>query len=232
MSPLIKICGLSTQATLEAALEAGVERVGFVVFRKSPRHVTMDGVRALAAGVKGRAAIVVLTVDAGDALMAGVIEAANPSLLQLHGRESPERVAAIRARFGRPVMKALGISGRHDLAAVPAYAAVADEILFDAKPPPGAPLPGGNGVAFDWQILSALDLPVPFMLSGGLTPDNVGEALSVSRAPAVDVSSGVETSPGVKDPEKILAFVRAARSAARADGPRRPGVAIRGDDPW
>lgn len=231
MSPLIKICGLSTEPTLEAALEAGADRVGFVVFPKSPRHVSPDRLRLLAGRAGARAAVVVLTVDADDALLAEVIDAARPSMLQLHGRETPERVAAIRTRFGLPVMKAVAVSATPDLAGVPAYAAVADEILFDAKPPPGARLPGGNGVPFDWRLLSALDLPVPFMLSGGLTADNVGEALAVSRAPAVDVSSGVETAPGVKDPEKILAFVRAVRSATSARPSAHPDPCPR-SDPW
>ncbi len=213
LSPLIKICGLSSEATLEVALDAGVERVGLVMFPKSPRHVSTERAKALAAQARGRAAIVVLTVDAEDALLDEMVAAADPAILQLHGREFPERVAALRARFGRPVMKAVGISGPEDVVGAMAYASVADEILFDAKPPPGARHPGGNGRAFDWRVLSALDLPVPFMLSGGLTPDNVEEAVAVSRAPAVDVSSGVELSPGVKDPELILAFVRAARNA-------------------
>lgn len=218
VAPLIKICGLSSEATLETALGAGVERIGLVVFARSPRHVSMQRAKALADQARGRAAVAVLTVDADDALLTDVVDAADPAFLQLHGQENLERVAAVRARFGRPVIKAVGVAGAADVARAAAYASVADEILFDAKPPPGARLPGGNGKAFDWRVLSALDLPVPFMLSGGLTPDNVGEAVSVSRAPAVDVSSGVERAPGVKDPELILAFVRAARNAVRAPG--------------
>ena len=216
---LIKICGLSTEATLDAALAAGADRVGFVFFPKSPRHLSLARAAALSVRTGGRAAVVALCVDADDAELAGIVAAAAPDLLQLHGRESPERVAAIRARFGRPVIKALGIAARADLAAVAAYAGSADEILFDAKPPTTSDLPGGNGLRFDWTILAALDLPVPFMLSGGLDPGNVGEAVAMTRPDAVDVSSGVETAPGVKDPDKIRAFVRAARDAQRRRDP-------------
>ena len=211
--PLVKICGLSTIATLAAALEARADRVGFVFYPESPRHVSLDRAMALAAMARGRAAIVALTVDAEDDVLEAITAAIDPDLLQLHGRESPDRVAAIRARFGRPVVKAIGISTAQDLATASDYAAVADELLFDAKPPPGAKLPGGNGIAFDWRILAALDLGVPFMLSGGLAPDTVGEAIRITRAPAVDVSSGVESAPGIKQPELIAAFVAAARAA-------------------
>ena len=170
MVPLVKICGLSTAESLAAALVVGVDRVGFVFYPKSPRHVSLDRAKALAAMARGRAAIVALTVDAEDETLDAIVAAIDPDMLQLHGRESPDRVAAIRARFGRPVVKALGISTARDLAAASDYAAVADELLFDAKPPAGAKLPGGNGVAFDWRILAALDLDIPFMLSGGLHP--------------------------------------------------------------
>ena len=214
MAPLVKICGLSTAETLAAALDAGAERVGFVFFPRSPRHLTLERAAVLARQARGRAAVVALTVDAEDDALDAIAEAVAPDMVQLHGREAPERVSSVRARLGRPVVKALGVSVAADLGAVPAYAAVADEILFDAKPPKGAALPGGNGVAFDWRLLAALDLPVPFMLSGGLGPHNVGEALRVTRAPAVDVSSGVESAPGVKDPALIAAFIRAAKLSA------------------
>lgn len=217
MAPLVKICGLSTEDTLAAALDAGAERVGFVFFPRSPRAVSPARAAALAALARGRAAIVALTVDADDTALAALVETVAPDMLQLHGCESPERVAAVRRRFGLPVVKVLGISAAADLAPVPAHAAVADEIMFDAKPPKGAVLPGGNGVAFDWRLLATLDLPVPFMLSGGLGPHNVGEALRVTRAPAVDVSSGVETAPGVKSPDLIAAFIRAARNGLQKD---------------
>ena len=212
-SPIVKICGLSTEDTLDAALDAGAERVGFVFFPRSPRHLALARAAALAARARGRAAIVALTVDADDAALGEIVAAVAPDMLQLHGREAPERAAAVRARFGRPVIKALGVSTAAEVAGAAAYRGSIDEILFDAKPPEGSALPGGNGVSFDWRLLAALDLPVPFMLSGGLGPCNVGEALRVTRAPAVDVSSGVETAPGVKSPELIAAFVGAARGA-------------------
>ncbi len=217
MAPLVKICGLSTEDTLAAALDAGAERVGFVFFPRSPRAVTPARAAALAALARSRAAVVALTVDADDDALAALVETVAPDMLQLHGSETPERVAAVRRLFGRPVVKVLGISTAADLDPVPSHAAVADEIMFDAKPPKGAVLPGGNGVAFDWRLLAALDLPVPFMLSGGLGPRNVGEAIRVTRAPAVDVSSGVETAPGVKSPDLIAAFIRAARGGLQKD---------------
>ena len=213
MVPLVKICGLSTVETLAAALEVRADRIGLVFYPKSPRHVTLDQAVPLAAMARGRAAIVALTVDADDDLLEAIVAAIDPDMLQFHGRESPDRVAAIRARFGRPVIKAIGISSTQDLAAALDYAGVADELLFDAKPPAGAKLPGGNGVAFDWRILAALDLDIPFMLSGGLAPGTVGEAVRITRAPAVDVSSGVESAPGIKQPELIAVFVAAARAA-------------------
>ena len=213
MVALVKICGLSTVETLVAALDVRVDRVGFVFYPKSPRNVSLDRAIALAAMARGRAAIVALTVDAADDMLEAIVAAIDPDLLQLHGRESPDRVAAIRARFGRPVIKAIGISTAQDLATASDYAAVADELLFDAKPARGADLPGGNGIAFDWRILAMLDLDIPFMLSGGLAPGTVGEAIRITRAQAVDVSSGVESAPGIKQPELIAAFVAAARAA-------------------
>lgn len=210
--PEIKICGLSTTETLDAALAAGADLVGFVHFPRSPRHVTLDEGRRLSAQAKGRAGRVVLLVDPDDALVAAAVAALDPDLIQLHGRETPERVAALRAATGRPVMKAIGIAGSADLAAIPAYAAVADRLLLDAKPPPGARLPGGNGVSFEWDILTGVELPAGTMLSGGLAPDNVAGALARTGLTAVDVSSGVESAPGVKDPERIAAFIAAART--------------------
>jgi phosphoribosylanthranilate isomerase len=229
MDRIIKICGLSTPETLEAALRAGADWVGFVRFPRSPRHVSLETGRALSAQAKGRARRVVLLVDADDAALAEAVEALDPELLQLHGRESPERVAAIRARFGRPVMKAVGIGEAADLEAVKLYAGVADHLLLDAKPPqtPEA-LPGGNGLSFDWRLLAglqpgrglppgdALDPGLSFMLSGGLHPGNVAEAIALTHPKAVDVSSGVEREPGLKDPDRIEAFIRAARAAFAA----------------
>ncbi len=209
--PEIKICGLSTPETLDAALGAGADWVGFVRFARSPRHVSLDAGRLLSRQAKGRAGRVVLLVDPGDEDVAAAIEALDPDLIQLHGRETPERVAAIRAATGRPVMKALGVAVRHDLAAVPSYAAVADRILLDAKAPPGAALPGGNGVSFDWDLLAGAALPTGTMLSGGLGPGNAAEALARTGLQALDVSSGVESAPGVKDPARIRAFIAAIR---------------------
>lgn len=207
----IKICGLSTEATLTAALDAGADWIGLVHFPRSPRHVALEQAAALSALARGRAERVILLVDPDDALLAAAVAAVDPDLIQLHGRESPERVAAIRARAGRPVMKALGIATSADLAVLPAYAAVADRILLDAKAPPDAALPGGNGRCFDWEILRGATLPEGTMLSGGLDAGNVADAIACTALGAVDVSSGVESAPGVKDPAKIAAFVAAAR---------------------
>lgn len=210
----VKICGLGTEATLDAALEAGADLVGFVHFPRSPRHVTLEQGRDLARRARGRAERVVLLVDPDDALLAAAIDALDPDLIQLHGKESPQRVAEIRARTGRPVMKAVGIATAGDLVALPDYASVADRLLLDAKPPPGADLPGGNGRSFDWDILRDAVLPAGTMLSGGLDAGNVGLALARTGLSAVDVSSGVELRPGEKDPVRIAAFVAAARRRA------------------
>ncbi|ALK11002.1 phosphoribosylanthranilate isomerase [Blastochloris viridis] len=213
MTVLVKICGLSTFATLDAALEAGADMVGLVFFAKSPRHLSLAAAAELAAHARGRARVVALTVDADDAALAGIVDAVAPDVLQLHGRESPERVAEVRARFGRPVIKAVAIGGRDDLGAVAGYAAVADMLLFDAKPAPTAALPGGNGLAFDHRLVAGLDPGVPVMLSGGLDPATVAQAIDLVRPAAVDVSSGVERAPGDKDPAMIRAFIAAARAA-------------------
>ncbi|KQU31063.1 N-(5'-phosphoribosyl)anthranilate isomerase [Methylobacterium sp. Leaf94] len=207
----IKICGLSTAATLDAALEAGADLVGFVHFPKSPRHVDLETGRALSARAKGRTERVVLLVDPDDAALAAAVAALDPEWIQLHGHETPERVAAIRAVTGRRVMKAVGVATSADLDAVPLYTGVADRILLDAKAPPEALLPGGNGHAFDWNLLDGAVLPADYMLSGGLTPGTVAAALARTGARAVDVSSGVETRPGEKSPDRIAAFIAAAR---------------------
>ena len=213
MTLLVKICGLSTRETLDAALEAGADMVGFVFFSPSPRHLSLDTARELAKGVKQRAIKVVLTVDADDATLEGIVEALAPDILQLHGHETPARVSGIKRKFGREVMKALPVERLSDLATLPDYAGVADRILFDARPPKGATRPGGLGAAFDWQLLKNLEIKLPFMVSGGLHADNVAEAVRVTRAGGVDVSSGVERAPGVKDVEMIRAFIRAARAS-------------------
>jgi len=213
MSVLVKICGLSTRASLAAAIEAGADMVGFVFFPKSPRHVTLEKASALAERARGRAGIVALTVDADDATLADIVGVLGPDLLQLHGRETPRRVAHLRAKFGVPLMKAIGVVRREDLAAVEAYAGV-DRLLLDAKPPIDAALPGGNGIPFDWRMLEGFEAGAPIMLSGGLDPANVGEAIRTTRPAGVDVSSGVESAPGLKDEAKITAFISAARLAA------------------
>ncbi len=214
MSVTVKICGLATLDALDAALDAGADMVGFVFFAASPRHVTFEAARALGARVRGRAQKVALTVDADDALLEGIVEALQPDVLQLHGHEPPARVVALKRRFGLAVMKAIAVAAEQDLAAVADYADVADRLLFDARAPREATRPGGLGNAFDWHLLQDVRRGLPFILSGGLDAANVAEALRITRAPGVDVSSGVERAPGEKDAEKIRAFVRAARQAA------------------
>ena len=214
MTPLVKICGLSTPEALDAALDAGADMIGLVRFPKSPRHVGLEEGRALSTRAKGKALRVALVVDADDADLEAVVAALDPDLIQLHGAETPERVAAIRAQFGRPVMKAVGIAETADLDAIERYRAVADRVLLDAKPPQRAEaLPGGNGLAFDWRLVAGLDPDKPFMLSGGLSPETVAAAIELTGMRAVDVSSGVETRPGQTSPDKIAAFVKAARAA-------------------
>jgi phosphoribosylanthranilate isomerase len=221
MSLAVKICGLSTRETLEVALDAGADMVGFVFFEASPRHVTLGTARELGRLVKGRAIKAALTVDADDATLENCVEALQPGLLQLHGIESVARVRDIKQKFGLPVMKVLSVATAADLAGLPGYAAVADRILFDARAPKDATRPGGLGVPFDWRLLENIKLSVPFMVGGGLNPGNVAEAIRVTRAGGVDVSSGVESAPGVKDPELIRVFIRAARDAERATAPSK-----------
>ena len=215
MSLLVKICGLSTRETLDAALVAGADMVGFVFFPPSPRHLSLETARELGRQVKGRATKVALTVDADDTTLENIVETLRPDLLQLHGKETIARVRDIKATFALPVMKVIAVETSADLAVLPGYASVADRILFDARAPKGATRPGGLGAVFDWHLLEKLDLQLPFMVSGGLSADNVTEAVRVTRAGGVDVSSGVESAPGVKDPEMIRHFIRAARAAER-----------------
>ena len=212
MSLLVKICGLSTRETLDVALGAGADMVGFVFFPPSPRHLSLETARELGRQARGRAAKVALTVDADDATLSNIVETLQPDLLQLHGKETTARLRDIKARFGLPVMKVIAVETSTDLAVLPGFASVADRILFDARPPKGATRPGGLGAVFDWQLLSKLELKLPYMVSGGLNPDNVAEAVRVTRAGGVDVSSGVESAPGIKDPEMIRQFIRAARA--------------------
>jgi phosphoribosylanthranilate isomerase len=212
MSLIVKICGLSTHETLDVALQAGADMVGFVFFPPSPRHISLQTARDLGKQVKGRASKVALTVDADDATLANIVEALQPEILQLHGRETVARLRDIKQTFRLPVMKAMAVATPADLAILSGYAAVADRILFDAHAPKDATRPGGLGAVFDWHVLENLDLEVPFMVSGGLHAGNLAEAVRVTRAGGVDVSSGVESVPGVKDPETIRAFIRAARA--------------------
>lgn len=216
MPLLVKICGLRTPEALDVALEAGADQVGFVFFAPSPRNLGYAASRALGERVKGRAEKVALTVNATDDMLAEIIDALRPDVLQLHGTETPDRVVTVRTRFGLPVMKALPIEDRASLSPIRLYAKVADRIIFDARAPREATRPGGLGKPFDWHLLEGVNPGVPFMLSGGLDVDNVADALAVTRAPGVDVSSGVERVPGEKDPDKIRAFVRAARLADAA----------------
>jgi phosphoribosylanthranilate isomerase len=212
MSLIVKICGLSTADTLEAAIDAGADMVGFVFFPASPRNLDLDLADGFGRQVRSRAAKVALTVDADDDLIDAIVETLRPTWFQFHGSESPERVRSIKRTYGLPVMKAIGVAGPADLAAVPDYAAVADRILFDARPPKDATRPGGLGEAFDWELLRGLDLKLPFLVSGGINAGNVAEALRVTGAQGVDVSSGVESSPGEKNPDLIRDFIRAARA--------------------
>lgn len=212
MSLIVKICGLSTRETLGAALDAGADMVGFVFFPPSPRHLGLETARELGKQAKGRAVKVALSVDADDATLANIVETLQPDILQLHGKETVARVRDIKQRFAVPVMKAIAIETTADLASLPGYAAVADRILFDARAPKHATRPGGLGATFDWHVLENLHLKIPFMVSGGLNAGNVAEAVRVTRTGGVDVSSGVEGAPGIKDPDMIRAFIRAARA--------------------
>jgi phosphoribosylanthranilate isomerase len=214
MSVQVKICGISTPEAMTAAVEGGAAFVGLVFYPRSPRAVTPAQAAALAALVPAGVMKTGLLVDAEDATIAAILKEVPLDLLQLHGSESPERVAAVKARFGLPVMKVVKLRQAGDLEAVGPFLAVADRLLFDAKPPAEMTdaLPGGNALAFDWTLLSGTTWPLPWMLAGGLTPENVARAVALSGAPAVDVSSGVEDAPGKKNPQKIRAFLAAAQA--------------------
>ena len=210
----IKICGLSTPEAVDRAADLNADMAGFIFFEKSPRHVAIDSAAALAERARTRGlTTVAVTVDMDDAGLDEIVARMKPDWLQLHGGESPERAAEIKARYKLPVMKAFAIREAADLERIAPYQGIAERFLFDAKPPKGSDLPGGNGVSFDWQLLAALDGTASYMLSGGLTKDNIGEALSISGATMVDVSSGVESAPGVKDLDMMDAFVRAVQDA-------------------
>jgi len=213
MTVAVKICGVSTPDALDVAIEAGADMLGFVFFPPSPRHLPYERARSLGERVRGRALKVALSVDAADEQFSAMVEALQPDFLQLHGTETPERVRMVHGRFGIPIMKALPIASPADLARIADYATVADRLIFDARPPQEATRPGGLGNRFDWHLLEHVETDKPFMLSGGLNPGNVSEALRITRAAGVDVSSGVESSPGVKDADKIRAFIAAVRAA-------------------
>ena len=211
----VKICGLSTPETLAAALDAGADLVGFVFYGPSPRNVTLERARALAGQVRGRAEKVALVVDVDDDRIGAIVDALAPDYLQAHGTESPDRVRAIAERFGVPVIKAIKVKDLADIRAGSAYDGAARMLLFDAKAPETLrdALPGGNGISFDWTLIDPADGRPSFILSGGLTPENVAESIRVTRAPIVDVSSGVESAPGIKDPARIRNFIAAAKAA-------------------
>lgn len=212
----IKICGLKTDAALAAALAGGATHVGFIFFPKSPRNIAPPEAGRLRNLVGGKTKAVAVTVDADNEFLDTIVAEMRPDILQLHGSETPERLAELKVRYGLPVMKAISVREAADLAAIAPYIGVADRFLFDAKPPKGSELPGGNGVSFDWTILARLDADLDYMLSGGLNAANIGEAIRLANPPGLDISSGVESAPGVKDTALIEQFFKAVR-AARSD---------------
>lgn len=207
----IKICGLSTPETVGAAVSGGASHIGFVHFAKSPRHVQADQIRGLAAHAPAHVEKVAVVVDPTDEMLGELVGTGALTALQLHGKESPQRAAAIRARFGLPVWKAIAVKTRADIDSASAYVGAVDRLLFDAKTPDGAALPGGMGLRFDWTLLRGLAIPAPWGLSGGLSGDNVAEAIRISGAPLIDISSGVESAPGIKSVDKIMAFCKAVQ---------------------
>ena len=209
----VKVCGLTEAEHVSVAVAAGAAYVGFVFFPRSPRHLSLDAARALALDVPPGVAKVALTVDADDAALDALCAEVPVDFLQLHGSESPARVAQVRARYGLPVIKAIGVAGTDDLPTLYRYGSTADQLLVDAKPPAGATRPGGNAEPFDWGLVAGIDWPCPWLLAGGLTPANVAQAIAATGARQVDVSSGVERAPGVKDADLIRAFVAAAQNA-------------------
>ena len=209
----VKICGLKTDRALHAAIMGGAAYVGFIFFPKSPRHINLEDASRLCRQARGRTKSVAVSVNADDSMLQSIVTEVQPDMLQLHGSESPERLAAIKRRFGLPVIKALAIRDRADLALVDPYRGIADRFLFDAKPPAGSDLPGGNGVSFDWTVLSGLDGDIDYMLSGGLNAGNIATALNQTKAKSIDISSGVESAPGIKDITLIAEFFEAVAAA-------------------
>ncbi|MEM9574304.1 MAG: phosphoribosylanthranilate isomerase [Pseudomonadota bacterium] len=212
----IKICGLSTAESVDAVIAAKATHVGFIFFEKSPRHLSAAlaaklSARAQAAGLKS----VAVTVNADDSYLDEIVSVMKPDILQLHGSESPERVAEVKAKYGLPVMKAFAVSSAADLDKIDPYKDIADSFLFDAKPPKGSDLPGGNGVSYDWSLLKGLDPSIQYMLSGGLDHSNVGAAIKIANPPGLDVSSGVESAPGIKDLDLIAEFFAAIKTARK-----------------
>jgi phosphoribosylanthranilate isomerase len=208
----VKICGVRTREIMDTAVDAGADYVGLVFFPKSPRHIAPEAARPLAKHALDRIETVAVLVDPDDVLIDEILATVRPNLLQLHGSETPDRVAAIKSRSGLRVIKAIGVASAEDVGKASSYRGIADMILFDAKAPSGSDLPGGHGLAFDWRALSGPSVERPFALSGGLDPDNVWQALVATGADMVDVSSGVERSPGEKDPELVRRFIQAARA--------------------
>ncbi len=213
MKTQVKICGLKTAEAAERAVALGASHVGFIFFPKSPRNIEPDDAGRIADRIRGQAKIVAVTVNADNDELDEIVSALNPDILQLHGSEDAERLLTVKAMYGLPVMKALSVREASDLEKLDAYIGIADRFLFDAKPPKGSDLPGGNGVSFDWKLLDALDGSVDYMLSGGLNADNIGEAMAQTSARAIDISSGVESAPGVKDLKLMESFFNAVRQA-------------------
>lgn len=219
MKTEVKICGLKTAEAVERAVALGASHTGFIFFPKSPRNIEPDDAGRLADRIRGQVKIVAVTVNADNDELDEIVSALNPDILQLHGSEDPERLLTVKAMYGLPIMKALSVRDASDLERIDPYIGIADRFLFDAKPPQGSDLPGGNGVSFDWNLLDALDGSVDYMLSGGLNASNIGEAMAQTRARAIDISSGVESAPGVKDLKLMESFFNAVRQA-EADMPR------------
>lgn len=217
MKPDIKICGLKTAEAIDRALARGATHIGFIFFEKSPRYIEPDLAGRLAEAARGKAKIVAVTVNPTNDDLDEIVALLRPDMIQLHGDESPERVLTIKAVYGLPVMKAFSVRTSDDLQRVEAYIGIADRFLFDAKPPKGSELPGGNGVSFDWSLLSWLDDSVDYMLSGGLNKDNIAEAMAITKAPGIDVSSGVESAPGLKDVAMIDRFFDAVETACQPE---------------
>lgn len=217
MGILVKICGINSVESGDAAIRTGADFAGLVFHAESRRNLTLEFARALAGHLRGRIKLVALMADLGDEQIAAIVQAVGPDFLQLHGSETPERIAALRTRFDTGILKSIPVADAADLADVARYEAVSDMLLFDAKAPKGAAVPGGHGAAFDWQLLRGRSFSKPWLLAGGLNPRNAARAIASSGAPGVDVSSGVETAPGMKSAELIRAFVEAARNPYAAE---------------